>query len=280
VRHIAYNQGIVSGCLPQKLVPENAAVERRWKCVCAYDGTDFSGWQSQANGNGVQDYIEKRLAQIFKKPVRIHGSGRTDAGVHAKAQVFHFDAGWPHDTDQLLRAFRCGLPAGIQVRKVSLAPTGFHARYGAIGKQYRYRIHLGRADPFELRWYWSMNDRALDLAAMRKAASYLLGKHDFSAFAAKNGDQVTEEDVVKDLRRLDLVVKGKHLDVVTQASGYLYKMVRTMVGALVETGLGKLTPEQVHDILLSKKRTYLVPTAPAQGLRMERVFYARNAARR
>lgn len=279
MRGIPYNNGIVSAILPQELTPDNAARMRRWKCVCAYDGTDFSGWQSQANGNGVQDYIEKRLAQIFKRPVRIHGSGRTDAGVHAKAQVFHFDAEWPHDADQLLRAFRCGLPAGIQVTKVSLAPKHFHARYGATGKQYRYRIHLGRADPFDLRWHWSINDRPLDIDAMRKAAAHLLGKHDFSAFAAKNGDEITEEDAIKDMRKLALLKRGQYLDVVTQASGYLYKMVRTIVGALVEVGLGKLTPTQVRDILHSKKRTWLVPTAPAQGLCMERVYYTRARKR-
>ncbi len=276
MRHIAYNHRIVSGAIPKKIVPKPEPDAQRWKCVCAYDGTEFSGWQSQPNGNGIQDYIERRLEQIFKKPVRIHGSGRTDAGVHAQAQVFHFDAKWDHGADHLLRAFRCGLPAGIQVVKVTKASKKFHARYGATGKQYRYRICLDRADPFALRWCWSMNGRDLDIEAMRRAAQYLLGRHDFSAFCAKNSDDITEEDAIKDMRALDVVVRGRQLHVVTRASGYLYKMVRTIVGALVEVGLGKLTPEQVRDILESRRRTWLAPTAPANGLVLERVFYGQN----
>ena len=266
----------MSANVPKKIIPAPEANAQRWKCLCAYDGTLFSGWQSQPNANGIQDYIEKRLEQIFKKPIRIHGSGRTDAGVHAKAQVFHFDAYWEHGAEYLLRAFRCGLPEGIQITRINRAPKSFHARYGATGKQYRYRIHLGRADPFELRWCWSMNGRKLDIESMRKAAALLLGRHDFSAFCAKNSDDITEEDAVKDMRRLDICKRGRELHIVTQASGYLYKMVRTIVGALVETGLGKLTPTQIEEILHSRKRTYLVPTAPAKGLCLEKVFYGQK----
>ena len=109
---------------------------RRWKCVCAYDGTAFAGWQSQAGGKAIQDVIEARVAQIFKQPLRIHGSGRTDAGVHAHGQVFHFDAEWPHATEKLLAAFRVGLPAGIQIKSIVAVSAKFHARFDAAGKPF------------------------------------------------------------------------------------------------------------------------------------------------
>jgi tRNA pseudouridine38-40 synthase len=101
----------------------------RWRCECRYDGTDFNGWQSQPNGNTIQDFIEKRLAIIFWEKIRIHGSGRTDTGVHARGQVFHFDGDWPHGPEKLLRAFRSGLPSGIQITEVQETDRTFHARY-------------------------------------------------------------------------------------------------------------------------------------------------------
>jgi len=251
--------------------------ERRFKCLCAYDGTDFYGWQSQAGGNTVQDFIEARLAVVFKKPIRIHGSGRTDSGVHAKGQVFHFDADWPHDTVTLHRALRGGLPQGIQVSRVSLAPAHFHARYRATGKRYSYNLFIGEAPPMETRYAWSLGERALglDVAAMQAAAQSLLGEHDFSAFSAARGKGSNDENEnpVKDLRRLDIVRKGCRVKVTTEASGYLYKMVRSLVGALVEVGLGKVDPGELVRIRDSGKRTVAVPTAPARGLCLEKVFY-------
>ncbi len=245
----------------------------RWVCACAYDGTDFLGWQSQAGGNTIQDYIETRLAALFKRPVRIHGSGRTDSGVHAKAQVFHFDAHWPHPVEHLLRALRSGLPAGIQVYRVRRAPPGFHARYDATGKRYIYRMHLGWASPMEARYCWSLGARRPDLALMRDAASRLLGTHDFTAFGALRSGASEQDSPVKDLRRLDLTLRGRKLTLTTEASGYLYKMVRTLTGTLVEVGLGKLTPDDVERILRSRVRTPAIVTAPAHGLMLDRVWY-------
>ena len=121
---------------------------RRWKCVCAYDGTSFAGWQSQVGGRAIQDVIEKRIAEIFKRPIRIFGSGRTDAGVHALAQVFHFDADWRHGTEKLLTAFRMGLPETIQIKSAQAVAEDFHARFDASGKRYEYHLHLGDPDPF------------------------------------------------------------------------------------------------------------------------------------
>ncbi len=242
----------------------------RWRCTCAYDGTDFLGWQSQQGGGTVQDFLEKRLAQIFQKPVRIHGSGRTDAGVHARAQVFHFDAEWAHPVAHLQRALRSGLPAGIAVTAVRPAAPDFHARFSAQGKRYRYRLYRGYAGPFESRWCWSFGDRALDVAKMRAAAKKLLGKHDFSAFSSKSAEG---ENPVKHLRRLDVRVRGRRIEFVVEASGFLYKMARGLVGTLTDVGLGKMAPADVERILKSQTRTHEVVTAPAEGLCLEKVFY-------
>jgi tRNA pseudouridine38-40 synthase len=245
----------------------------RWRCLCAYDGTDFLGWQSQRGGGAVQDFLEKRLAEIFQKPVRIHGSGRTDSGVHARAQVFHFDGDWPHPVAHLQRALRSGLPRGLVVTSVRRAAPDFHARYRAAGKRYRYRLYLGHAGPFESRWCWSFGERPLDVEKMRAAAKKLLGPHDFSAFS---GQYEASENPVKDLRRLDILKKGRRVEFVIEASGFLYKMARGLVGALVAAGLGKLTPEDIERLLKSKKRTQEIVTAPAVGLCLEKVFYEKK----
>lgn len=243
---------------------------RRWKCVCAYDGTTFAGWQSQAGGRAIQDVIEARLTEIFGAPVRIHGSGRTDAGVHALGQVFHFDAGWRHGTDKLLAAFRVGLPASIQVKSVRAAAADFHARFQATGKRYVYNIHFGDADPFTRPFCWSVF-RPLDVAAMSAAAAVLRGRHDFRAFTALNG--TVREDTVRDLRRCDVVRRGAQVRITVEADGFLYKMVRSIAGALVAVGEGKLALAQIREILESRQRTALVHTAPPQGLFLAKVFY-------
>lgn len=244
---------------------------RRWKCVCAYVGTDFNGWQSQPDGRAVQDVIERRLKWILDRDVRIHGSGRTDAGVHALAQVFHFDAAWPHGPEKLLAAFRGGLPPTLQVKSARLAPSTFHARLSATGKIYFYQIHHGgAADPFLHPFCWSIH-RPLDVAAMRAAAKKLAGRHDFRAFAAVNGPE--RETTVRHLRRLEVAGRGARLRITAEADGFLYKMMRGIVGALVAAGQGKLAPAQVGALLRAGRRTNAVQTAPAQGLFLSRVLY-------
>jgi tRNA pseudouridine38-40 synthase len=244
---------------------------RRWKCVCAYDGRGFAGWQSQPGGTAVQDVIERRLRVILGRAVRIHGSGRTDAGVHALGQVFHFDAAWSHGAAKLVAALRAGLPATIQVRSARPVPSSFHARYSARGKTYFYQLHLGGpADPFLHPYCWSVNQR-LDLAAMRAAARKLRGRHDFRAFAADNGGSL--EDAVRRLHRLDVTARGARLRITAEADGFLYKMVRSLVGALVAVGQGRLTPAGVAALLRQARRTNAVQTAPPQGLFLARVRY-------
>jgi len=249
-----------------------AAGEQRWKCLCAYDGTAFAGWQSQAGGTAIQDVIEARLGEIFGRPVRIHGSGRTDAGVHAHGQVFHFDATWRHGPAKLLAALRGGLPASIQIKSIRLAPGDFHARFSATGKIYTYDLVLGDADPFTRPYCW-MVFRPLQLAAMAAAARALRGQHDFQAFAAENG---SAGDTVRHLRRLEIRRRGRRIRITAEADGFLYKMVRSLVGALVAVGEGKLTPVQVRALIEGRRRTAVIFTAPPQGLALRRVQYGRK----
>jgi tRNA pseudouridine38-40 synthase len=244
--------------------------EQRWIARCAYNGGAFAGWQSQPGKNGVQDVIEARLREIFGRPIRIHGSGRTDAGVHARRQVFHFDAAWAHGTPKLLAALRNRLPAALQIIGIRAGPRSFHARFSATGKVYEYEIHLGDADPFRRPFCWPVF-RSLDLEAMGRAAARLVGKHDFRAFSAWNGGP--GGDTVRHLRRLDLRQRGKRVRIVAEADGFLYKMVRSLAGALVAVGEGKLTTDEIERLLRTGERTAAVHTAPPQGLFLDRVFY-------
>ena len=246
----------------------------RWRAVCAYVGTDLEGWQAQPSKRSVQDHLEKRLAQIFGRPIRIHGSGRTDSGVHARGQVFHFDADWKHGAAKLERALATGLPRSIQVTRLRRAQPDFHARFSATGKRYVYFLDRGQADPFAAPFCWSLGDRPLDVEAMRATARRLVGTHDFRAFSAYTG--VERETTVRTVRRLEVLGRGRRLRIVAEADGFLYKMVRTLVGALVGVGLGKLQPEQVVALLDGKERKHLIETAPAQGLFLWRVEYGRR----
>lgn len=248
----------------------NNSAAARWKCTCAYDGGAFDGWQSQPGGNAVQDVIERRLAEVLKREVRIHGSGRTDAGVHALAQVFHFDAAWPHGPEKLRAALQAGLTRRIQLKRVQRAPADFHARFSAKGKVYRYELFLGEPDPFTAPWCWGL-PRPLDWTAVEAAAALLRGRHDFRAFAAEGGTE--RESTVRHLRRLDIVRRGRRVRLVYEADGFLYKMVRSLTGALVNVGLGKLAPRDVAALLKSARRTPQVPTAPPQGLFLVKVIY-------
>ncbi len=244
----------------------------RWKCTVAYDGTGFHGWQSQPGGNTIQDVLENRLKNLFGQPIRIHGSGRTDSGVHARGQVFHFDGVWTNLQTDLLNALRSGLPESIQVSAVRKVPNDFHARYSAIGKRYMYWLFEGYAPPMETRYYWSLGRRKVDIERMNAAAACFLGKHDFSAFGAQRGDDFTVNPI-KDMRRLEITRRGRRIRIATEASGYLYKMVRSLAGALVDVGIGKLAPDEPEKFLKSGKRNALVVTAPARGLCLEKVFY-------
>ncbi|MFO8027071.1 MAG: tRNA pseudouridine(38-40) synthase TruA [Opitutales bacterium] len=244
----------------------------RWKGTCAYDGTDFDGWQRQTGGNAVQNHLEAALSRILNTTTLTHGSGRTDAGVHARGQCFHFDADWRHDHRKLIRALHSILPTTIRVNSLRRVGDAFHARHSAVGKRYTYHYYLGRADPLQARYLWACRSVPLDLEAMGEAAGHLTGRHDFSAFGATHGKD-SDPNPVKTIHRLELKQHGKHITLTTEGSGYLYRMVRSLAGGLYSVGRGRLTPDAIKEILHSKKRTHRIVTAPAKGLCLEKVFY-------
>jgi len=244
----------------------------RWKILLAYDGSDWAGWQKQPNATGIQELLEKRLHQMTGQEVRVLGAGRTDAGVHAWGQVAHLDLDWAHEPSVLGKALQSGLPRSILIRDVARVADDFHARFSAQAKRYVYRFYEGRADPFAARVAWSLGAWRLDLDAMRTAADTLLGEHDFSAFGANPRDD-RKESPLKRMDRLSVHREGPYVTLVTEASGYLYKMVRSLAGCLVDVGRGKLSPPAFADILPSRTRTSVVVTAPPEGLFMAGVDY-------
>ena len=244
----------------------------RWKCICAYDGTDFDGWQRQTGGNAVQNHLEAALSRIMNTRILTHGSGRTDAGVHARGQCFHLDAAWPHDSRKLIRALHSMLPTSLRIHSAHKVSDSFHARHSAQAKRYSYHYYLGRADPLQQRYLWACRSLPLDLAAMQAAAAILTGTHDFTAFGATHGKD-NDPNPVKTIHRLDLKQRGRHITLTTEGSGYLYRMVRSFAGGLYSVGRGRLAPGEIQEILDSKVRTHRIVTAPAKGLCLDKVFY-------
>jgi tRNA pseudouridine38-40 synthase len=245
-----------------------------YKLTIAYDGTDYTGWQVQANGVAVQEVVEQAIAKILREKARVQGSGRTDSGVHALGQVAHFQipkAKAKIPLANLRRALNGALPQGVRVLKVERAAADFHARFQAHAKTYRYQIFCNDVmDPFLQRWT-AHSPRPLDVAAMRRAARVLTGRHDFAAFSANPKRE--QESTVRTLKRLSVARRGKLVTITATADGFLYKMVRSLAGALLKVGAGKLTTADIKRILASKQRTALVETAPPQGLFLVKVKY-------
>jgi len=243
---------------------------RRIKLTLEYDGTGYAGWQIQPNGDTIQQRVEEALEKVLREEIRIHGSGRTDAGVHALGQVAHFDTLSSLPPANIRDGANTYLPQDIAIIRAEEAEPDFHARYSARGKIYRYRVLLRPTrSPLNLDFAYRLSG-PVDSAQMRIAARNLVGRHDFSAFEA-SGSSI--HDKVRTLERLDIQEEGEMLVFELQANGFLYKMVRNIVGTLLEVGKGSLSPEDVRDILESKDRTQAGPTAPANGLYLLQVIY-------
>lgn len=245
----------------------------RFLVTVQYDGTDYGGWQIQTKGLTIQGEMEGRLSRIFKQPITIHASGRTDAGVHSVGQRFHFDAFWPHPTNRMMNAINTGEQAGLLVTQILRVPASFHARSSSRGKRYRYEISLGYPPPWEARYCLGVSWDSLDIKAMRKAAKLLLGRHDFRAYGATHGQGMDRERPIKTLHRLEVRQRGKRVTIITEASGYLYKMVRRLVGGLLRVGEGRMPAERLLSYREEMVITAEIPTAPARGLFMDKVFY-------
>ncbi|NLG86348.1 MAG: tRNA pseudouridine(38-40) synthase TruA [Firmicutes bacterium] len=247
---------------------------RNIKLTLAYDGTSFAGFQVQPNARTVQGELMSALATVLGEKVHMIGAGRTDTGVHARGQVVSFKTNGSIPTDRLPMALNSILPAAIVVWQAENVPLNFHARYDATEKTYRYLIHLGRVpSPFIKDYSWHTS-RELNVPAMQQAAAKLVGRHDFSAFCAA-GSAVRSK--VRTIRHLNVEAVEDLVLVETAADGFLYKMVRSIVGTLVEVGRGALTAEEVQDILLTGDRSRVGPTAPPQGLILWHVSYGPEA---
>lgn len=245
-----------------------------WKLVVAYDGTAYGGWQRQPNAVTIQALLEEAFYRVTGQRVTVHGSGRTDAGVHARGQVASCECLTSLGPVALRRALNANLPADVRVWRVTRAPVGFHARFDAVQKEYRYLMETGEvADPFLRRYAWH-HPQPLDVREMRRAAARLRGRHDFTALSANPGG--AERDRVRCITRLGIHRRGSQVTIVVRADGFLYKMVRTLVGALVRVGEGKLTAEQLAALVRAGRRVPLLETAPAHGLTLWRVWYRRG----
>lgn len=248
---------------------------RRFKIICSYDGTAYFGWQTQPGFPSVQETIEQVLAGIVKAPkVDIHSSGRTDHGVHAHGQVFHVDLVTRMTVRSLKMALNANgrLPPDIRAISVQEVDPHFHARFDAKRKEYRYYVWNTRLLPPNKRLYNAHIVRPLDLEAMQKAMNYLIGTHDFAAFAANANRPI--ESTVRTIYEFEVTKRGSRVCFRVQGSGFLYKMVRSLVGFLLRIGGGNEPPEAVLPLLEpGNKRTARVPSAPAAGLTLYRVWY-------
>ena len=247
-------------------------MSRRYKIVIAFDGTAYSGYQLQSNGTTVQQQLEEVLEYLDKQPVRVFGSSRTDAGVHAKGFCCHFDLDKPIPPRNLVRAMNSRLPESIRVMRASYARAGFDARKDAKGKEYRYFLYNGDILPPHLVPYWAFQHRPLDVKAMQTAASYFVGKHDFVSFAANPRRDITS--TVRNIFSFTVKRTGPRIVFSVKGDGFLYKQVRSMVGFLIRVGLGEERPEAVADMLREcPARTARVPTATGRGLFLWQVYY-------
>jgi tRNA pseudouridine38-40 synthase len=302
------NRGCGPHAAPEAKTQSGSKPRSNIRLVVAYDGTDFHGWQRQPSLPTVQGLLEERIARLCQESVTVHGSGRSDAGVHALGQVANFTTSCRIPCANLVKALNALLPPTVRVREASVVPPEFHARYDARSKTYRYRIvRTAVCLPFVSRFAWHYN-YPLDLARMAEAARLFIGKHDFTSFAAScNSEEegsapATERKPAKAMRRrASGIGRAATLDdsrdqsssavrtlfssrllwrqrtgilvYEVQGSGFLHHMVRNMVGTLVEIGRGKLNPQDALRILQARDRALAGPTAPPQGLCLVRVDY-------
>lgn len=248
----------------------------RLRLLLAYDGRPFRGWQSQATNDAIQDYLEAAIARIAGQKVTVHGSGRTDAGVHALGQVAHVDvprgklppAKWQP-------ALNANLPPEVRVVRVTRAAADFHARFNASGKIYTYRIwNASYLHPLEIGRAWHVPG-ALNLSALRAGAQLLTGTHDFAAFAANRGKP--EPDTVRTIFAIKVQSRGPLITLRYEGTGFLYKMVRLLTGTLIRCAQGRAEPQWIEQLLTSPQAQKTQFAAPAEGLYLTKVLYGRKA---
>jgi tRNA pseudouridine38-40 synthase len=256
--------------------PSSEAAEpvERLRLLIAYNGAPFRGWQSQPTRDAVQDHLEAALSRIAKRPVTVHGSGRTDAGVHALGQVAHVDVPRGRiSADRWMNAANAHLPDEIRVLKVTHAAPRFHARFDAEGKIYTYRIWHGPfLHPLEIGRAWHVPGR-LDIAVLRAGAKLMLGSHDFAAFAARRGN--ADKNTTRTIHSIRILQRGSLITLRFEGNGFLYKMIRLITGSIVRCAQGGADEEWLRRFLTHPKAAKTKYLAPAEGLYLTRVLYGR-----
>lgn len=243
---------------------------RNIRLTIEYDGTDYCGWQRQKNGLSIQEVIEKTLKKILRENIKVTGAGRTDSGVHARGQVANFKTSSDLALKNIYRALNTNLPNDICARNIRTVHSGFNAQFDAKSKMYRYAIYAGgKISPF-VKKYAVPIPYGLDIAAMQKASKYLLGRHDFSSFMSLHSSAKT---AVRTIKNISVTRKGSWVFVNVEADGFLYNMVRAIVGTLLDIGRGALEAPSMKKVLSAKNRSSAGPTAPAKGLALVKVKY-------
>lgn len=244
--------------------------ERNLKLTVAYDGGAYHGFQRQNNALAVQNILEEKLALVFGQSISLVSSGRTDTGVHAIGQVISFVTNCSIPIDRVVRAANSYLPDDIVVTSAEVVPESFHARYSAISKTYLYRIQQGETlNPFLRNYTWYLRN-PLDINKMRAALQIIEGTHDFSAFQAAGSVKMNP---LRTIYQAECQVVGDILEFTFFGNGFLYHMVRNIMGTIVNVGKGKTTIDNFSSILAGRDRTKAGATAPAQGLYLKEVNY-------
>ncbi|MFA4981778.1 MAG: tRNA pseudouridine(38-40) synthase TruA [Candidatus Omnitrophota bacterium] len=243
---------------------------RNIKLTIQYDGTNYSGWQFQKNAKSIQEVIQDRIGKITGHKSSLKGSGRTDAGVHAMAQVANFRTPSKIPLKNLQMALNSALPKDIVISHIEEVQAKFNAQYDAKGKLYCYTLaNNDFVDPF-MRRFAAKCFYKLDVRVMRKAAAILVGKHDFKSFQATDGDR---GDSIRTIKRIAIEKHNDIINIYMEADGFLYNMARCIAGTLVEAGRGKINVPRVREILRRKERRLCGPTMPAKGLCLVKVMY-------
>lgn len=244
----------------------------RIKCLLSYDGTNYAGFQFQPNQRTVQGVIEDALTEFHKGTwTRIHASGRTDSGVHARGQVFHFDSRFEIPDTGWQRALNTLLPDDLYIHEASRVADDFHARYSAVEKEYHYFVYTGERNVFK-RNYTHHVPQSLDLEAMRDACRRLVGTHDFTTFSSAK--MTAKGSCVRSLHDVMIQKEANTLEFIFRGNGFLYNMVRIIMGVVLDVGRGKFEPQVIDEMLEKKDRQIHRKTAPPQGLFLWKVSYS------
>lgn len=248
---------------------------KNFKLTLAYIGTNFNGWQIQPNSDTIQMRLEEALQILAKEEVKVTGSGRTDAGVHAKAQVANFKTTKTLDPHKLRASLNGLLPYDIRVLDVEEVPLEFHARYSAVGKCYHYHLCLDKVQlPFHRAYSWHIRNQQFDVSRLKKAAQFFIGEHDFTSFANESYAGSAAKNPVRNLYRLDVIEEDGGVRLEFEGTGFLYKMVRNIVGTLYEIAIENIAIDDIPKIFEARDRRKAGAAAPPQGLFLAYVLYA------